>query len=201
MGSVGKDSREEVIQAWYMDDSNEDQRLPHHREPKQFVSFDKLDELGVLSWRLDADNYEKDEVLKEIRESRGYSYMDFCEVCPEKLPNYEEKIKNFFEEHLHTDEEIRYCVAGSGYFDVRDKNDEWIRVWVKKGGMIILPAGIYHRFTLDSNNYIKAMRLFVGEPVWTPFNRPHDHLPARKQYIETFGANEAVTGHAVDAAA
>ncbi|CAH9145374.1 unnamed protein product [Cuscuta epithymum] len=102
MGSIGKqDSREEVMQAWYMDDSNEDQRLPHHREPNQFVSFYKLDELGVLSWRLDADNYEKDEVLKQLRESRGYSYMDFCEVCPEKLPNYEEKIKNFFEEHLH----------------------------------------------------------------------------------------------------
>ncbi|CAH9076886.1 unnamed protein product [Cuscuta europaea] len=199
--SIIKDSREEVIQAWYMDDSNADQRLPHHREPNLFVSFDKLDELGVLSWRLDADNYEKDEVLKQIRESRGYSYMDFCEVCPEKLPNYEEKIKNFFEEHLHTDEEIRYCVAGSGYFDVRDKNDEWIRVWVKKGAMIILPAGIYHRFTLDSNNYIKAMRLFVGDPVWTPFNRPHDHLDARKKYIETFGTDDATTGLAVDAAA
>lgn len=25
----------------------------------------------------------------------------------------------------------------------------------------------------------QAMRLFVGEPVWTPYNRPHDHLPAR----------------------
>ncbi|NP_001318092.1 acireductone dioxygenase [Solanum lycopersicum] len=200
MGSIAKDPREDVIQAWYMDDNDEDQRLPHHREPKEFVSLDKLAELGVLSWRLDADNYETDEELKKIREDRGYSYIDFCEVCPEKLPNYEEKIKNFFEEHLHTDEEIRYAVAGSGYFDVRDVNESWIRVWVKKGGMIVLPAGIYHRFTLDSSNYIKAMRLFVGDPIWTPYNRPHDHLPARQEYVETF-VNADGAGRAVNAAA
>ncbi|KAJ7954836.1 1,2-dihydroxy-3-keto-5-methylthiopentene dioxygenase [Quillaja saponaria] len=187
MGSLDKfsqDPREEVIQAWYMDDSDADQRLPHHKEPKEFVSLDKL----------------SDEELKKIREERGYSYMDICEVCPEKLPNYEEKIKNFFEEHLHTDEEIRYAVAGSGYFDVRDCNEAWIRVWVKKGGMIILPAGMYHRFTLDESNYIKALRLFVGEPVWTPYNRPHDHLPARKEYLKAFLENE-VGDRAVDAAA
>ncbi|KAK4800783.1 hypothetical protein SAY86_021270 [Trapa natans] len=200
VGTLEKDPREEVLQAWYMDDSNEDQRLPHHREPKQFVSLEQLAKLGVLSWRLDADKYETDEELKKIREERGYSYIDFCEVCPEKLPNYEEKIKNFFEEHLHTDEEIRYCLAGSGYFDVRNHNDEWIRVWVKKGGMIVLPAGIYHRFTLDTDNYIKAMRLFVGDPIWTPFNRPHDHLPARKEYLQSFGTTQA-GDHAVDTAA
>ncbi|KAG8377805.1 hypothetical protein BUALT_Bualt08G0071800 [Buddleja alternifolia] len=28
--------------------------------------------------------------------------MDICEVCPEKLPNYEEKIKNSNGEHLFT---------------------------------------------------------------------------------------------------
>ncbi|KAG5005079.1 hypothetical protein JHK86_029218 [Glycine max] len=238
MVSSDKDPREEVLQAWYMDDSDEDQRLPHHKEPKEFVSLDQLAELGVLSWKLDADNHENDPELKKIREERGYTYMDVCEVCPEKLPNYEQKIKSFFEEHLHTDEEIRFCAAGSGYFDVRDCNDAWIRVWVKKGGMIILPAGIYHRFTLDESNYIKfisvskrfqscvgfgegicsclyprqverlspcplghkALRFFVGEPVWTPHNRPNDHLPARQQYVKDF-VEKDVGNHAVDAAA
>lgn len=39
---------------------------------------------------------------------------------------------------------------------MRDQDDQWIRVAVKKGGMIVLPAGMYHRFTLDSDNYIKV---------------------------------------------
>ncbi|XP_020241755.1 1,2-dihydroxy-3-keto-5-methylthiopentene dioxygenase 2-like [Asparagus officinalis] len=195
-----QDGKEEVIQAWYMGDSDEDQRLPHHREPKEFIPLNKLSELGVVSWRLEGgDNHEEDEKLKKIREARGYTYVDICEICPEKLPNYEAKLKSFFEEHLHTDEEIRYCLEGSGYFDVRDEGDCWIRVALKKGGMIVLPAGIYHRFTLDTNNYIKALRLFVGEPVWTPYNRPHDELPARKEYLEAFVnkevKNSAVTAH------
>lgn len=28
------------------------------------------------------------------------------------------------------------------------------------------------------------MRLFVGEPVWTAYNRPQEDHPARKEYIK-----------------
>lgn len=33
---------------------------------------------------------------------------------------------------------------------------------------------------------VQAMRLFVGEPVWTPYNRPQDEMPSRKKYVDNF---------------
>ena len=28
--------------------------------------------------------------------------------------------------------------------------------------------------------------MFVGEPVWTPYNRPQDNMPSRKKYVDNF---------------
>ena len=106
------------------------------------------------------------------------------------MPQYETKLKAFFEEHIHDAEEIRYVLGGSGYFDVRDFDDHWVRVHVKKGDLLTLPEGIYHRFTCDEENWIHAMRLFIGQPIWTPFNRPQEDHPSRKKYVEEFVVHE-----------
>lgn len=40
--------------------------------------------------------------------------QEVIEISKDKLPGYDEKIKSFYEEHIHTDEEIRYILAGTG---------------------------------------------------------------------------------------
>ena len=176
-----------TITAWYMDNSDADQRDLHQQSPNVPCSLDKIASLGVLHWS--GLSGSDDPKIEEIKKERGYHYSDIVNVCPDKLPNYEQKVLSFFREHIHYDEEIRFCMEGTGYFDVRDERDQWIRIKVEEGDMIILPEGCYHRFTTDRSNYIRALRLFVGEPVWTPYNRDEideKNNKSRCKYVETF---------------
>ncbi|KAL6564718.1 1,2-dihydroxy-3-keto-5-methylthiopentene dioxygenase [Orobanche minor] len=145
-----------------MEDNDEDQRLLHHSNPKEFVSHDHLTDIGVLYWQLDPKIYENDKELQKTRQERGYNYMDLLDLCHANMENYEQQLRNCYIEHIHVDEEIRYCLEESGYFDVRDKEDRWIQIWIKPGDLIILSSSIYHRFTLDTTDYIKADEVVSG---------------------------------------
>ncbi|KXX75212.1 hypothetical protein MMYC01_207125 [Madurella mycetomatis] len=170
------------MKAYLYDNLPGDQRLPHDSGTP--VSLADLSALGVLYYRIDSLAG-----VDALAAERGYKNRDEITVSPERMGNaYEAKVKMFFDEHLHEDEEIRYVRDGKGYFDVRDKDDRWVRIWLEKDDLIILPAGIYHRFTTDESNYIQAMRLFKEEPKWTPLNRSGDldDNPYRKEYVSQF---------------
>jgi 1,2-dihydroxy-3-keto-5-methylthiopentene dioxygenase len=197
--SVPESPDEEWPEAWFMVEEVKDQKKENRQEPNVPCPVEAMRKLGITYWKMDAEKYgypvksvpwdPKDAVdprLTSIRDDRGYSYADIITVHPDHLPGFEDKVKAFFEEHIHDAEEIRYILDGSGFFDVRDTEDKWIRVHVKKGDLMTLPEGIYHRFTCDEKDHIHAMRLFIGQPIWTPFNRPQEDHPSRKVYVEKF---------------
>ncbi|KAJ2961169.1 hypothetical protein NQZ79_g3477 [Umbelopsis isabellina] len=174
------------MRAYYYDNTDLDQRESH--DSGKSVSLEDLEKVGVLYWKFDGANAQ--EQLDKLAVERKYKNRDQIVVSPEGLGEaYETKVKSFFQEHLHEDEEIRFILDGSGFFDVRSKNDDWVRIAVEKGDMLILPSGIYHRFTTDAKNYIKAMRLFKEDPVWTPINRPDaDDNQYRQDYLKVVSA-------------
>jgi 1,2-dihydroxy-3-keto-5-methylthiopentene dioxygenase len=91
--------------------------------------------------------------VNAIASERNYKNRDEITISPKTMGDvYEEKVKNFFHEHLHEDEEIRYILDGGGFFDVRSEGDDWVRIKLEKHDLMIMPAGIYHRFTTDEQN-------------------------------------------------
>ncbi|WWC85498.1 1,2-dihydroxy-3-keto-5-methylthiopentene dioxygenase [Kwoniella dendrophila CBS 6074] len=179
------------MKAYVFDDVPGDQRLPH--DSGNPISLSTLKDLGVIYKEIPINEDKKwEDEINAFAKERGYKNRDQITVTKEGLgESYEAKIKSFFDEHLHEDEEIRYILGGSGYFDVRGVkkpyNESWIRISLEKGDLIVLPAGIYHRFTVDSNNTITAMRLFQDEPKWTPHSRSEketDSREARGEYLE-----------------
>ena len=141
-------------EAWYMapDADVTNQKALNRLDPNQPASVALLRKLGIAYWNLPPDEFTYpikavpwdptdalDPKLMAIRDGRGYSYADIITVHPDHLPGFEDKVKSFFEEHIHDAEEIRYIISGSGFFDVRDFDDKWIRVHIKKGDLMTLP--------------------------------------------------------------
>ncbi len=175
-------SSDKTIRAWLIDETlNQDLRLDLQHQETKWVSYPELKSLGVIVLKLNGE--EQNEDLEKFCKERNYKNRDQKEVSA-NLPNYDEMRNLFAKEHLHADEEIRYVMKGSGYFDIRNKADLWIRIQVTKGDLLVLPEGIYHRYVNDVSNYIYVMRLFQEEPKWTPIERPCDDHQSRLKYLE-----------------
>ncbi|KAF2790070.1 Acireductone dioxygenase [Melanomma pulvis-pyrius CBS 109.77] len=173
------------MKAYWFDNLPGDQREPHNSGRE--VSAEYLDQLGIKYF-----NYPDLADVNALASQRSYKNRDEITISPKTMGDvYEEKVKNFFNEHLHEDEEIRYILDGGGFFDVRSEGDDWVRIKLEKHDLMIMPAGIYHRFTTDTQNYTKAMRLFKEDPKWTPLNRSGetDQNQYRQEYLKTRGAD------------
>ena len=62
-----------MVSAWYMDDSNEDQRKPHKKDPNEVVSVEQLKSIGVLYWSIPLEQKEK---VEDICKERCYKNRD-----------------------------------------------------------------------------------------------------------------------------
>ncbi|MEM9456840.1 MAG: cupin domain-containing protein [Myxococcota bacterium] len=135
---------------------------------------------GVLHERLDVDPAAYQPPLDELKAERGYAEQDIIELRPD-TPKLDEICAKFKDEHLHTDDEVRYVLDGEGIFDIRSVDDRWMRVTVEQGDLLVVPANVHHRFTLTERKQIRCVRLFKDSAGWVPHYRGPTRDPVQDQ--------------------
>ena len=92
---------------------------------------------------------------------------DVINVKPE-TPGLDEMLAKFDKEHLHTEDEVRFTVKGSGVFHIHPESAPVFAVTVESGDLISVPKGTHHWFNLCSDKTIRCIRLFEDMSGWAP---------------------------------
>ena len=138
----------------------------------------ELAPLGVAYERWDLsrvpDDATADDVLAayageidEMKRLGGYTTADVIDVYPD-TPGLETMLARFDKEHTHSEDEVRFVLAGRGVFFLRD-DEKVLSVEVGPGDMLRVPQGTTHWFTLCEDRRIRAIRWFQDTTGWTPY--------------------------------
>lgn len=105
--------------------------------------------------------------LDALKGERGYVQQDEVALSPD-TPNIDAICAKFVDEHLHDDDEVRFVLEGAGIFDIRSRDDRYMRVEVEPGDLIVVPKDRHHRFMLTESKTIRCVRLFKDASGWVP---------------------------------
>ncbi|MBI1976309.1 MAG: cupin domain-containing protein [Candidatus Omnitrophica bacterium] len=147
---------------------------------KRDLTGEELAQEGVLNQKLGTRPQEYQSTMDGLKKKNGYIEQDIVELNP-AMSNLQEICNKFIDEHRHDEDEVRFILLGEGIFDIRSQKDQWMRVKVEQGDLIVVPAGRYHRFTLTEKKNIRCVRLFKDKSGWVPAYRSQELVNSEKK--------------------
>ena len=104
--------------------------------------------------------------IDAMKRRGGYVTADVIDVNP-STPNLEAMLARFDKEHTHSEDEVRFILAGRGIFFL-NFGGRVASVEVGPGDLLRVPRGTTHWFTLCEDRSIRAIRWFQDTTGWTP---------------------------------
>ncbi len=106
--------------------------------------------------------------LRPFMEKGGYKVADVISIN-KGTENYLEIRNKFLAEHIHTEDEIRFFIAGKGLFWFHMEDQPVFNLLCEQGDLISVPAGCKHWFDAGIENpYVRCIRIFTETSGWTP---------------------------------
>jgi len=103
--------------------------------------------------------------LERLQRERGYQSADLVALKP-TTPDLDGILAKFTKEHHHTDDEVRFTVAGEGVFEIATFHDDFLKFTAEPGDLIVIPAYRRHSFYLTAARAIRCIRLFETSAGW-----------------------------------
>ena len=137
---------------------------------------DKLSKVGVRFERWNASQpisleMSQDEIIaayhheiERLKNEGGYQTVDVVSMYPEH-PKRSEFREKFLFEHRHTEDEVRFFVAGFGLFCLHI-DDQVYQVLCTQDDLISVPENTPHWFDMGSAPSFSAIRLFNNTEGW-----------------------------------
>lgn len=102
--------------------------------------------------------------IERMMRTGGYGSFDVIGVTPES-PGIDSLREKFLDEHVHTEDEVRFFVSGHGLFSMH-LGDEVFELLCTSGDLVNVPAGTRHWFDMGPYPDFTAVRLFTNPGGW-----------------------------------
>jgi len=112
-------------------------------------------EAVIAAYRADIDR---------LMREQGYQSVDVISLTPDH-PDRAALRTKFLSEHTHSEDEVRFFVAGSGQFTLHIAGKVY-DVLCEAGDLIGVPDGTPHWFDMSESPYFIAIRLFTNKDGW-----------------------------------
>jgi 1,2-dihydroxy-3-keto-5-methylthiopentene dioxygenase len=109
----------------------------------------------IAAYRADIDRLMREE---------GYQSVDVISLAPDH-PDRAALRRKFLSEHTHSEDEVRFFVAGSGQFTLHIGGRVY-DVLCEAGDLIGVPDGTPHWFDMSESPSFVAIRLFTNKEGW-----------------------------------
>ena len=94
----------------------------------------------------------------------GYQAVDVISLAPDH-PERATLRQKFLSEHTHSEDEVRFFVAGSGQFTLHIDGKVY-DILCEQGDLIGVPDGTRHWFDMSESPSFVAIRLFTNKEGW-----------------------------------
>ncbi|HEU4664449.1 MAG TPA: acireductone dioxygenase [Dokdonella sp.] len=102
--------------------------------------------------------------IDRLMREEGYQAVDVISLTPDH-PDRAALRQKFLNEHTHSEDEVRFFVAGAGQFTLH-LGGKVYEVLCESGDLIGVPDRTRHWFDMSESPYFVAIRLFTNKEGW-----------------------------------